>query len=181
MQWLRGFASASGLPDGFRISIARYAWFPAAFMATLRLCAFSDASGRGQTDRCRGAIGSLVRERSVCSEPPQSLPPGLPLWPGLNRVSCFLPVGSGADFGSIIIHSLSSVTERYTVRACIGPPIRLIFVLGVILTTEGVMDFTLGLLSAVALIIMTAVVVTVWELFEKWEVEAQRRDDDPFS
>ena len=31
------------------------------------------------------------------------------------------------------------------------------------------MDFTLGLLAAVALIIMTAVVVTVWELFERWE------------
>jgi hypothetical protein len=119
-----------------------------------------------------GAMTTMLLNRPVPVKivvPPLGLPPGLPLWPGLNRVSCFLPVGSGADFGSIIIHSLSSVTERYTVRACIGPPIRLIFVLGVILTTEGVMDFTLGLLAAVALIIMTAVVVTVWELFERWE------------
>jgi hypothetical protein len=64
---------------------------------------------------------------------------------------------------------VEAVTERYIVKACNGPPIRLIFVLGVILATEGVMDFTLGLLAAVALIIMTAVVVTIWELFERWE------------
>ena len=31
------------------------------------------------------------------------------------------------------------------------------------------MDFTLGLLSAIALIFTTAVVVAVWERFERWE------------
>ena len=40
---------------------------------------------------------------------------------------------------------VEAVTERYIVKAGNGPPIRLIFVLGVILATEGVMDFTLGL------------------------------------
>jgi hypothetical protein len=30
---------------------------------------------------------------------PLGLPLGLPLWPGLNRVSCFLPVASGFTFG----------------------------------------------------------------------------------
>jgi hypothetical protein len=39
------------------------------------------------------------------------------------------------------------------------------------------MELTFGLLSAIALVFTTAIVVTVWELLERWE---ERPDDTHF-